>query len=538
MNFVYLTPVGMNTAVILSARKERDSNTPYPLIPFSEGVTLLGRSINILREIGITKIYVVIGYQAEQFKIYQSDDVQLIINSNYEFTSSMASLAMVKDLIDDDFLLVEGDTFYEKEVLKKLSDIQEGNCFVMTEESGSGDECFVETKAGFITKISKDRHRVCRFEGELLGLSRISKTTFKKIVDKWESSENSYLNYEYLMMDVTDVLDRPVLNFKNLIWGEVDNMKDFKKLQNDIYRKLRRKEDPFDMDNLLMHLSNIFPKEDVSSAQIAQIGGMSNKNFRVDYQGKSYVLRVPGNGSEGMVVRSNEEFNSMEGSKIGINPPVHYFNANTGIKLVDYVEDAETLNTATIQRHDNMKKIAQIYRSLHHSRVRLKNEFNVFREIEKYDLLLEKAGAIMYEGWENVRPQIMALESRLNDLGVELHPCHNDAVPENFLKAKDGTVYLIDWEYSGMNDPMADIAALFLESNFTIENQEYMLAHYFEGKVPENAMPKILCYQALWDYLWAQWTVIKESKGDDFGTYGRDRYHRTKEILSRIIHKN
>ena len=478
----------MNTAVILCARKERDSKIPYPLIPFSEGVTLLGRSIDILREIGINKIYVVIGYQADMFKPYEGADVQLIINPNYEFTSSMASLSMVKDLIDEDFLLVEGDTFYEKDVIKNLSEIQDGNCFVMTEESGSGDECFVETKSGFITKISKDRHRVCRFEGELLGLSRISKSTYKRLTEKWESSENSYLNYEYLMMDVTDVLDRPVLKFKNLIWGEVDNMKDFKKLQNDIYPKLRKKEDPFDKENLLMHLSSIFPNENVSTAQITQIGGMSNKNFRVDYQNKSYVLRVPGNGSEGMVVRSCEEFNSMEGSKLGINPPVHYFNPNTGIKLVEYVEDAETLNSATIQRYDNMKKIAQIYRSLHHSRVRLKNEFNIFREIEKYDLLLEKAGATMYEGWEDVRPQVMALESLLNDLGVELHPCHNDAVPENFLKAKDGTIYLIDWEYSGMNDPMADFAALFLESVFKTESQDYMLAHYFEGDIPENVI--------------------------------------------------
>ncbi len=537
MNFVRLTQVGMNTAVILSARKERDSQIPYPVMPFSESVTLLGRSVEILKELGIDQIFVVIGYQAELFRPYEDDDVHLIINPDYEYTSSMASLAMVKDYIYDDFLLVEGDTFYEKEVLKKLFELEEGNCFVMTEESGSGDECFVETKSGFITKISKDRHRVCRFEGELLGLSRISIDTFRKLIEEWKLSDNSYLNYEYLLMDVTDVLDRPVLYFKNLIWGEVDNMKDFKRLKNEIYRKLRKKEDPFDKENLLMHLSNIFPNEDVSSAQITQIGGMSNKNFRVDYQGNSYVLRVPGNGSEGMVIRSFEEFNSIEGCKLGINPPVHYFNAETGIKLVDYVDDAETLNAATIQRQDNMIKIAHIYQSLHNSRVRLKNEFNVFREIEKYDTLLEIAGATMYEGWEEVRPKVMALENLLNDLGVDLHPCHNDAVPENFLKAKDGTIYLIDWEYSGMNDPMADFAALFLESDFTPDNQDYFLSHYFEGNIPETAKCKIMCYQVLWDYLWAQWTVIKEAKGDNFGTYGRDRYDRAIIVLNRINYK-
>jgi len=77
-----------------------------------------------------------------------------------------------------------------------------------------------------------------------------------------------------------------------------------------------------------------------------------------------------------------------------------------------------------------------------------------------------------------------------------------------------------------MNDPMADFSALFLESEFSKENQDYILTRYFDGIIPENVYDKILCYQILWDYLWVQWTVIKEAKGDDFGTYGMDRYQR------------
>ena len=140
----------------------------------------------------------------------------------------------------------------------------------------------------------------------------------------------------------------------------------------------------------------------------------------------------------------------------------------------------------------------------------------------------------MYEGWEEVRPQVMALESYLNELGVELCPCHNDALYENFIKTVDGTIYLIDWEYSGMNDPMADFAALFIEAGFTNENQDYMLMKYFEGDIPNNVYQKIFCYQILWDCLWAQWTVIKEAKGDDFGTYGKDRYFRAINNLKKI----
>ena len=524
----------MTTAVILAARREKDSDIPYPLIPFTEGISLMDRNIGLLREAGYKNIIIVTGYRWELFEVYKDQNVTLVRNSDYEFTSSMGSLALCKDLIDSDFLLVEGDTFFEKYILARFQEISKGNMLSVTEESGSGDECFVETKHGFITKITKDRHRICNFEGELMGIFRIGIDTYKKMLALWDISSNPYLNYEYLLMDVTEALDRPYIHFKNLIWGDVDCQEDFKKLENTIYRSLKRKENPFDEENLRNHLQTIFPKDNVSDAEITQIGGMSNKNFRVNLNGNSYVLRVPGNGSDGMVERTNEEFNAIEACKLGVNPAIRYFNPTNGIKLADYIENAETLNAATIQRHGNMRKIAEIYRKVHNSHIRLKNEFNIFQEIEKYERLITKAEAIMYDGWETIREQVMSLEQRLNALGVDLKPCHNDALYENFIKAPDGTIYLIDWEYSGMNDPMADFAALFIEANFNKENEDYILDKYFEGNIPESTGEKILCYQILWDYLWAQWTVIKEAKGDDFGSYGIDRFNRAINNLKRL----
>ena len=350
----------MKTAIILAARREKESEIPYPLKAFAPDLCLLNRTIGILRDLHFSNILIVVGYKAEMFRKYEADDVTLIVNKDYEFTASMGSLALAKDYVKEDFLLIESDTFYERRLIEQLAARTEGNCLSMTEESGSGDECFMETKNGFVTKITKDRHRVCHFEGEMIGVSRITLDTFEMLVNAWEHASNPYLNYEYLLMDVTEPLDRPVIVLKNLIWGDVDCEEDFKKLHNVIYPRLRRRENPFDHDNLIMHLHNIFPDKDVSTAEIIQIGGMSNKNFRVNFEDKSYVLRVPGNGSEGMVERTNEEFNAIEACKMGVNPKIRYFNAKTGIKLADFVENAETLNAATIQRHDNMKKIAKI----------------------------------------------------------------------------------------------------------------------------------------------------------------------------------
>lgn len=523
-----------NLAVILSARKDKTTEIPFPLLPYDDEQCLVDRTLSLVKEAGIGRVILVVGYRAELFEKYRSDNVQIVLAPNYEFSASMASLAAARDYINEDFILIEGDTFFEKKALEQLRRVKEGNCLVATEESGSGDECFIESKAGFITKISKDKHRICRFEGELLGISRISKVTYTAMLQEWDMSANSYLNYEHVFMDVTAPLERPFIFIKNLIWGDVDCPEDFKRLKEVTYRTLRRKEDPFDKDNLLKYLADIFPGEDVSQAEVIQIGGMSNKNFRVNFKGRSYVLRVPGNGSDGMVERSNEEFNAIEGCKMGVNPEIRYFDAKTGIKLADYVENAETLNAATIQRHDNLRKIAEIYHKIHDAHVRLKNEFNLFQEIEKYDNLLEKVGASMYEGWDEFKPKVMSLESRLNAIGIEMTPCHDDAVPENFIKAEDGTIYLIDWEYSGMNDPMADFAALFLESEFPEETQDYFLDKYFSGNVPAGIKERILCYEILWDALWAQWTVIKEACGDDFGSYGKDRYNRAKMNYNKL----
>ena len=525
----------MKTAVILSARKDKGTDIPYPLKPYCENICLMDRIIEALTALDYSNIYLVVGDKAELYHKYASERVHLVLNADYKFTSSMGSLAVAAPFIDDDFLLVEGDTFYEYKVLKALTETANDNCFAITEESGSGDEAFVETRKGYVAKISKDRHQICNFEGEMLGIVKISKPTFDRMMQKWNHSNNPYLNYEYLLLDSTDVLDRPYIRFTNLIWGDVDCEDDFNKLCNYIYPKLRRKEDPFDYDNLISYLNAIFPNEHIEKeVSIMQIGGMSNKNFKVTKGKLEYVLRVPGNGSEGMVVRSNEEQNSRQACKMGINPPIRYFNAKTGIKLADFVKNAETLNGATIQRPSSMKKIVKIFQTLHHSHVRFGNEFNVFNEIRNYERLLEECNGTMYEGYEDHREKVLRFEDYLNKLGVSIKPCHNDLVAENFLKAEDGTIYLIDWEYSGMNDPMWDIAALFLENNFSEENQDYFLSHYFNGKEPENARKKIFVYQILMDWLWALWTVIKEAQGDDFGTYGVDRYTRAIDNLKKI----
>lgn len=86
----------MKTAVILAARKERDSEIPYPLMNFADGICLIDRNLSILKECGYEKIYVVAGFRSDLFLKYQGDGVTILRNRDYEFTASMGSLAYAR----------------------------------------------------------------------------------------------------------------------------------------------------------------------------------------------------------------------------------------------------------------------------------------------------------------------------------------------------------------------------------------------------------------------------------------------------------
>lgn len=93
-------------------------------------------------------------------------------------------------------------------------------------------------------------------------------------------------------------------------------------------------------------------------------------------------------------------------------------------------------------------------------------------------------GEISYPNYETVRKLVFSLKDQLEEIGIDKKSCHIDLVPENFIEGPDGHLYLIDWEYSSMNDPMWDLAALFLESDFTSAEEEDFLSHYKSDKTP------------------------------------------------------
>ena len=266
-------------------------------------------------------------------------------------------------------------------------------------------------------------------------------------------------------------------------------------------------------------------EEEVLSVE--QLGGMTNQNYLVKTTNKQYIVKFFGKGTEKLINRQDEKYNLELLKDLDLDVKNYLFDIEAGIKVNEYIESAITLDSTSIKT--KFDKIAPILQTIHASGKELRGEFASFEEIKKYESLIEEK--IPYANYEAVREEVFSLEKRLADLGVDRKSCHIDLVPENFIESPQGHLYLIDWEYSSMNDPMWDLAALFLESEFTSQEEEAFLSHYESDQTPVSR-EKITIYKILQDAIWSLWTVYKEEQGADFGDYGVSRYQRAIKGLS------
>ena len=281
------------------------------------------------------------------------------------------------------------------------------------------------------------------------------------------------------------------------------------------------------MEKMIKEKISSLLSEEEEVLSVEQLGGMTNQNYLVKTTNKQYIVKFFGKGTEKLINRQDEKYNLELLKDLDLDVKNYLFDIEAGIKVNEYIESAITLDSTSIKT--KFDKIAPILQTIHASGKELRGEFAPFEEIKKYESLIEEK--IPYANYEAVRKEVFSLEKRLIDLGVDRKSCHIDLVPENFIESPQGRLYLIDWEYSSMNDPMWDLAALFLESEFTRQEEETFLSHYESDQTPVSR-EKITIYKILQDTIWSLWTVYKEEQGADFGDYGMSRYQRAVKGLA------
>lgn len=520
-------------AVILAAGEREEFNVPVGMLPLPDE-TIIERVLDILEMNGIKDTIIVAGYKAEHYEeLAKKRGIKVVNNPKYKWTGTMSSLAYAKDFIKDDFLLIESDLIFEDRVIEAVIKAKKRDLVVITNESGSGDEAFVEIRKGHLFKMSKDKHQLNKIDGEMIGVSKISLDVFNKMLEEFKYNTNPYLNYEYSLLDVSRNYDIGYLKLDDIIWGEVDNREQYEKVTKRIYPRLKRRENQAKEANIKASIVEALDIDEDEISNIIPSGGMTNKNYKVDIKDETYVLRIAGAGTDDMINRIEEKKNSILASSLNIDTEILCLDEVSGLKIAKFIKNAETLTGESSKKEENMKLTTGILKKLHTSGLKFENTFDVFEKIELYEKLLEKAKGKNYEDYYEIKEKVMKLQNMLKDLDVEILASHNDTVPENFVKNEE-RIYLIDWEYSGMNDPMWDLAAHSLECNFSKKDEELFLNIYFDGEPEEKFKKRILIYQICQDFLWATWTNIKEAKGDDFGSYGIDRYNRAKKNLELI----
>lgn len=527
--------VPIKTAVILAAGRNKNFDKPVGNLEINN-LTLLERNINILRYNGIEKIIVVIGYKGEEIKNKLNDNnIIFVENSNFKWTGTMASLVTVENNIGEDFILLESDIVIEESGIKGIINYPCRDCVLITTESGSGDEAFVEIKDNKIYKISKDIAQLNKIDGEMIGVSKISLEFFEKMMQEYKFNKNPYMNYEYMMLDISRTYSLGYIKIDNLLWHEIDNNQHYYYVNNILLKKIDKKEKSIFLENLkgiIYDSMNVSPEK---INNISPIGGMTNKNYKIEIDNECYVLRVPGNGTGEMISREDEIRNAVYANEVGVDSELVYFNEKSGIKISRFIENAETLSPEATKKQNNMIMVCDILRKLHNYNRKMANDFDIYGKIEQYENLANEVNAIFFNDYYEVKDKVLFLKNIMAELDVKLAPCHNDTIAENFIKSGEDKMYLIDWEYAGMNDPMWDLAAHSLENKFSEDEEELLLNIYFNGKVEEKYKKRILINKIYQDFLWSTWTIIKEAKGDDFGTYGIDRYTRAKKNLEIIL---
>ncbi len=528
-----------DTAVILASGKRDAFAQPVCLQPLGESSqTLLDRMLSVLGLCGITRFIIIAGWQAEliEQRFHGRADVTVIRNERYKWNGTMSGLALAEQTLRDQkagsFLVLKSDIVFEQRAIQAMVETDAPFAALLTAPGGGSEEVLAELDGeGNIFRFSKDIRQLGRVQGEMTGIARISMEGFDRMMEYVRQNSNPLIGFEYVMENVGRLYRFTGVMVDDLCWGKVQSEKDYKELRRMVFPRIERKEREMREKLASETIGEILPGETIREIQFA--GGLTNTNYFVQTDQGRYILRLPGCMTESMISRVNEKRNAQVASDRGYNCTLLYCNEHTGVKLSAYIDNAETLTPRTVRLEENIALAADILGRLHRSDIVWENEFDGFDEALRYERLLDDTGR-MYPGFAELKEEVYTLlRPRLIALGWEKKPCHNDLVAANLVKnSVTGRMYLIDWEYSGTNDPMFDLAALFLENEFAPEDEE-LFFHYYYGaeQQPAASREKILIFKILQDYLWSIWTVLKESRGDDFGSYGIDRFTRAQKNI-------
>jgi thiamine kinase-like enzyme len=254
--------------------------------------------------------------------------------------------------------------------------------------------------------------------------------------------------------------------------------------------------------------------------------GLTNSNFRVEVDGTPYFLRIPGAGTELLAIdRANEADNTRAAAIAGAGPQVVATLDEPPALVLSWLPGRTMSNTA-FQASGMPERIATVLRRLH-AGPRFRDDFDMARLTRSYLEVVDDRSIPIPAGYREALPSVDRIGQALAVRPATTVPCHNDLLAENYLD--DGVrLWIVDYEYSGNNDPTFELGNTAQELGFDDDRQEALAAAYF-GRVDQAILARMRLQMIMSDVGWTLWAAIQARISPidfDFGGWARERWDR------------
>lgn len=248
--------------------------------------------------------------------------------------------------------------------------------------------------------------------------------------------------------------------------------------------------------------------------------------------GEELLVRIPGEGTEEMIDRIDERKSTELACRLGIDSELLYFG-DDGTKVMRFIHNPQPMDGEVMRREENLFQAAGIFRRLHTCGVDTGVRFEVFEMAALYEGIIRKGGVALYDDYEEVKRTVMGIKAAVDKDGEAPRvPCHNDSLMGNWVLDESGRLYLIDWEYSGMNEAMWDLSCLSIEADYTPENDDALLRAYYGREATIEEKKRFIAAKMYVDYLWTLWGLTRVPfDGEFMQEYADKRYARLKRNI-------
>jgi thiamine kinase-like enzyme len=255
-------------------------------------------------------------------------------------------------------------------------------------------------------------------------------------------------------------------------------------------------------------------------------GGLTNTNYKVVAGGHAYVVRISNKDSSLLAIdRQNELHNTIAAAEAGVGAPFVAALPEHDAVVLGFLE-GRALSPDDLRRGDLLPLVAQACRRLHGAR-RFLADFDMFEIQQRYLGVVRERGLRLPDRYLDFEPQVRAIEEAMRLRTEPTVPCNNDLLAENFIDV-GGELKLIDYEYSGNNDPCFELGNIWSESNLTPEQLDELVAYYY-GAPLRNKIARARLWGLVAKYGWMLWASIQDGVSQlefDFWSWGLEKYER------------